>query len=452
MESPEILKNIIRRERMARKSAEQIIEQKALEIFLANEELKALNESLEEKVMIRTQEIEASYQALQMAKIQAELATKAKSEFLSNMSHEIRTPLNAILGFTDLIIQQNEDDTTGEFASTIKYAAENLMKVINEILDFSKIEAGKVTFEQIDFDFNKLIDGLKKIFATRAEEKSLDFSIEVGPEVPRVLVADGTKLNQILINLIGNAFKFTEKGHVKVKVSTEQNLGLPLMLRCVVEDTGIGIPKSKQLEIFSNFTQANSSTTRVYGGTGLGLSITKKFIELQGGKIWVESEENKGSTFFFEVPVKAGKQDKLSGKKSIQFDNNLFKDIKILVVEDVAVNRKLMHQIFRRKNIEVDFAVDGKDAVKALAEKAFDLVFMDLHMPIMDGKQATQIIRNPVSPVLNHDIPIIALTADAFEDTKKEVLEVGMDGFLTKPIDVEKLYMTLYDLFVLNQD
>ena len=139
------------------------------------------------------------------------------------------------------------------------------------------------------------------------------------------------------------------------------------------------------------------------------------------------------------------------GKKSIQFDDNLFKDIRILVVEDVAVNRKLMHQIFRRKNIEVDFAVDGKEAVKALAEKAFDLVFMDLHMPIMDGKQATQIIRNPVSPVLNHDIPIIALTADAFEDTKKEVLEVGMDGFLTKPIDVEKLYMTLYDLFILNQ-
>ncbi|MEM6802696.1 MAG: ATP-binding protein [Bacteroidota bacterium] len=452
MESPEILKNIIRRERKARKAAEQVIEQKSLEIFLANEELRSLNESLEEKILSRTQEIEASYKALQMAKIQAELATKAKSEFLSNMSHEIRTPLNAIMGFTDLIMQQNVDDTTAEFANTIKYAAGNLMKIINEILDFSKIEAGKVTFEQINFDFKKLIDGLQKIFTNRAGEKSLNFFIEVDKEVPDNLIGDEVKLNQVFINLIGNALKFTEKGFIKVKVSIENEPGQTMMLKVAIQDTGIGIPKSKQMDIFSDFSQANNSTTRIYGGTGLGLSITKKFIELQGGKIWLESIEGEGTTFHFELPVKMGRSEKQEKHKEVKFDENMFRGINILVVEDIAVNRKLMAQIFKRKNISVEFAVDGKDAIQALVGKEYDLVFMDLHMPIMDGKQATQIIRNPVSPVKNHDIPIIALTADAFEDTKQEVLDVGMDGFLTKPIEVDQLYMTLYDLFIQDKE
>ncbi|MEM7368406.1 MAG: ATP-binding protein [Bacteroidota bacterium] len=447
MDSPEILKNIIRRERKARKMAEQWLEKKSLELYLANEQLKGMNESLEEKILARTKEIEASKEALLVEKDKAEAATRAKSEFLSNMSHEIRTPLNAIMGLTDLILQDSRDDVAVEYSSSIKYSAENLLHIINEILDFSKIEAGKITFEEIDFDLGKVCKGLEDTFRHKAEEKSLVFVIEQDRRIPQIVNGDPVKLNQILINLIGNAFKFTDEGFVRVSLKWEKQEGKHFDLLVRVEDSGIGIPKAKQGDIFQTFTQANNSTTRLYGGTGLGLAITRKLVELQRGKIWLESEEGVGTSFSFRIPMREGIPIETKEIANNKRKEASLKDLKVLVVEDIAVNRFLMKQILKRKQIRGDFAVNGREAIEILSEQTYDLVLMDLHMPEIDGWKATEIIRSQDSPVLNHEVPIIALTADAFEETKSKVLKAGMDGFLPKPVDIHQLYDTLIDLF-----
>lgn len=447
MDSAQTLKNIIKRERKARKAAEQIIEEKSLELYLANQELKNLNESLEEKIYERTREIELSREALRMAKEKAEDATKAKSEFLSNMSHEIRTPLNAILGLTELIIRDSKDSTAQEFASSMKNSASNLLHIINEILDFSKIEAGKITFERIEFDLQELFKGLNDVFAHKAVEKSLKLVFEIDQMLPKRLIGDSVKLTQILINLIGNAFKFTHNGYIRIYCKLQKKKGRKIRMMIRVEDTGIGIAKSKQHEIFETFTQANASTTRKYGGTGLGLAITRKLIELQGGKIGVESEEGVGTTFSFELDMDIGSEVEKPKTAEPVFDDSSLKELRILVVEDVAVNRFLMKQIFKRKDISPDFAENGKIAIEILAQKEYDIVLMDLHMPVMDGKQATRFIRDVNSPILNHHIPIIALTADAFQETRKEVIELGMDGFLSKPVEIDQLYNLLREMF-----
>ncbi|MEL7532343.1 MAG: ATP-binding protein [Bacteroidota bacterium] len=448
MDSPEVLKNILRRERKARKAAEAIMEEKSLELYLTNQKLTQLNESLEDKILARTEEIERSRKALELAKEKAEAATIAKSQFLSNMSHEIRTPLNAIMGMIELIREDSKDELAKDHASSIKYSAENLLKIINEILDFSKIEAGKLTLEKIAFRLDRLLDGLKDIFQHKADDKNLKFVIDCKPEVPLNLIGDQVKLNQILVNLLGNAFKFTEKGEIRLKVRAEQQAEKSYLLKIDVIDSGIGIPQSKQARIFESFTQANNSTTRLYGGTGLGLAITKSLVELQGGKISIQSEMNAGTCFTIELPFEVSEEIKLEKKrKSHGHEQIKLKEIKVLVVEDIAVNRVFMKHVFRRKNIPVEFAVNGKEAISKLSKQTFDIVFMDLHMPVMDGWEATRIIRALDSPVMDHHVPIIALSADAFEETQSEVKALGMDGFITKPVDIHVLYDTLVELF-----
>lgn len=448
MDSPEVLKNIIKRERKARKAAEAIIEEKSLELYLTNQKLVQLNESLEDKIVARTEEIERSRKELKLAKERAEAATVAKSQFLSNMSHEIRTPLNAIMGMIELIMEDSHDELAQNHASSIKYSAENLLKIINEILDFSKIEAGKLTFERIEFRLPRLLDGLKDIFQHKATDKNLNFAIDIAPDTPIYLLGDQVKLNQILVNLLGNAFKFTEKGEVKISIHARNITGQACILCIEVSDTGIGIPKSKQPRIFESFTQANNSTTRIFGGTGLGLSITRSLVELQKGQISLSSEEGVGTSFNVELPFGIASKPKQEDRK-IQHNHGdeFLKDITVLVVEDIAVNRVFMKHVFRRKNIPVQFAVNGKEAISILTKETFDVVFMDLHMPVMDGWEATRIIRANDSPVLDHLVPIIALSADAFEETQSEVKAIGMDGFITKPVNIHLLYDTLIELF-----
>ncbi|MEL6628818.1 MAG: ATP-binding protein [Bacteroidota bacterium] len=447
MESLDHIKKILHRERQARKVAEQIIEQKALELYLINQKLTKLNESLEFKVKERTWEIEQSKEDLQRAKERAEEATRAKSQFLSNMSHEIRTPLNAIIGLTDLMTKEYTDPSLLEFIQSIKFSADNLLGIVGEILDFSKIESGEVIFERICFSPRKVCNALYQTFRHLSDKKGIKLEVECNEDVPDFLWGDKTKLNQILNNLLNNSIKFTDKGAIRLSIFIEQQNGDQYWLMFCVEDSGVGIPEDKYNTIFESFRQANSSTTREYGGTGLGLTITRKLIELQGGSIAVQSEVGVGTTFSVLLPFEKAEAPMTTlhtiTSKQVPIMKNkeeTLSQMRVLVVEDMKMNQFLMRQIFKRKKISVDIASNGKEAIELLEKQEYDIVFMDLHMPVMDGRDATRMIRDPQSQVLNHEIPIIGLSADAFNKTRDELLQLGMDDFLTKPVEVQDVY------------
>lgn len=378
---------------------------------------------------------EESKNRAQLAAHAAEDAVKSKQQFLSNMSHEIRTPMNAIIGFTKVVLKTKLTAKQKEYLTAIKTSGDALIVLINDILDLAKVDAGKMTFEQIPFKMATSISSMVHLFEPKIHEKNLELATDYDKNIPEVLVGDPIRLNQIILNLVSNAVKFTNKGKIIVRVKMLKENKDNVTIEFSVIDSGIGIEKNKIKDIFENFHQASQVTSRLYGGTGLGLAIVKQLVEPQGGSIRVESEINQGSTFSFILNFKKSElKEKIEIGKSEH--TNEIKNIKVLVVEDITLNQLLMKTILEDFGFEWDIADNGKIAIEKLKLKNYDVVLMDLQMPEMNGYEATEYIRN----ILKSDIPIIALTADVTTIDLEKSKAVGMNDYVTKPINEDLLY------------
>ncbi|TDB68223.1 PAS domain S-box protein [Arundinibacter roseus] len=381
---------------------------------------------------------------LHKSKETAERNARAKDIFLANMSHEIRTPMNAIIGFSNLLKDTELSQDQQDFTQSIHMAAENLMGIINDILDLSKIESGHLTIEEIPFDLKELVKNIKAILSQKASEKNLDLDYTLDERLPEQVVGDPTRLNQILLNLVNNALKFTENGTVHLQVDLLQETETEHTFLFSIKDTGIGIPAEKLESIFERFTQADTDTTRKYGGTGLGLSISKLLIELQKGTLWVESKPNEGSTFIFKLPLKKAttqiKRKSEHAPKVLTSDSKL----KILLVEDNVLNQRLAMKVLSNFGFVPELAENGKIAVEKIRNVEYDLVLMDLQMPEMDGYQATEAIRN----ILRSNVPIIAMTAHSLVGERDKCLAVGMNEYIPKPFSPSELFNKIVDLAI----
>lgn len=419
-----------------------------------DERLKGYSEELEESVALRTAQLQdanenlrRTVQELRRAKEAAEAASKAKSRFLANMSHEIRTPMNGVIGMTELILATGLTERQRKYAEAIHASAESLLVVINDILDFSKIEAGRLELEDVPFSLRDLVGATLEMFREKARRKGLLLKTAFEPEVPERVQGDPTRLRQILVNLVGNAVKFTEKGEVFVRVSRLDEGEGRFLLCFEVRDTGVGIPPEARARIFDGFSQADETTTRKYGGTGLGLTIAKQLVELMGGGISVESSPGKGSVFRFTVRV-AGLKDEAAVNRCPTVEPARFPASptvrddgdrpSVMVAEDNPVNQEVCREILEYLGCRVHMASNGREAVEELSRTRYDLVFMDFQMPEMDGIEATRRIRALEQGTGLHT-RIIALTARAMEGDREECLRHGMDDYLSKPFTMEAM-------------
>ncbi len=403
----------------------------------AEKRLLSFNKSLEEKIKKRTRELAR--------------ANQLKSQFLANMSHEIRTPMNGIVGMSNVLMDENLTKEQKEYAGIIKSSATSLLTIINDILDLSKIESGQLTFEDRSFSITMMLKEIESVFRLKAEEKGLDLKISASQNLPRFFIGDEVRIKQILINLVGNAVKFTDQGFVKVSVSVEKELKEKIILRFEVEDSGPGIKESFKKHLFDKFSQQDTSITRQYGGTGLGLSISKHLAQLMGGNIDVANKEHNGAIFsvFLVVKKQSTVTRELTEKEnSREIIADLVKkvsdfDPRILLAEDNPVNQKVNLILLEKMNLTAHIANNGEEVLSKLKESAFDLILMDIRMPRLDGIETTKIIRDPKSDVKQKNIPIIALTALAMQEDASRCMKAGMDQYLTKPIHPDKLIKTL---------
>lgn len=372
-------------------------------------------------------------------------AQKAKEQFLANMSHEIRTPINGIAGMVSLLSEATSEEDRVSYLNAIKNSTENLKVIINDILDLSVIESGKLKLEKIGFNIKYQLSAVIDTFQFQCKEKGIELNYSIDPKADTVLLGDPVRLNQILINLISNAVKFTHIGEINVRVELDRKEDKTHFIKFTVSDTGVGVPKEKVDHIFESFTQADESVTRRYGGTGLGLSIVKQLVELQHGTIEVNSMESKGTRFVFVIPYDSGQIKDLVQPKSSKTKTtprHSFKGLKVLLVEDNDINRLYALNILKKWQCEVDGAENGYIALERLRTNTYDIILMDIQMPVMDGYEATKNIRRGLKPPKS-GIPIIALTANAIKGDNEKCLEVGMNDYLSKPFQPEDLYKVL---------
>lgn len=384
----------------------------------------------------------------------AKAATDAKTIFLANMSHEIRTPLNSIIGITDTLAETPLDDQQASFVEILQRANHQLMTIINDILDLSKVEAGEIELRPLPFNLKKILDELVTVLGFRAKEKGLQMHVEIENDVEDFFVGDADRLRQVLMNLLNNAIKFTHTGSISLRVAVNRTSHNGNLLFCV-SDTGIGISKQKFKDIFQPFTQADSTTTRKYGGTGLGLSITKKIVQLMNGDIWFESQPEVGSSFYFTISVpktterKTTMHNPLQGRYQLNDIKHTISNsrLRILVVDDVEDNRHLFGIYLQKTLHSVAYACSGVEAVEMVRQEHFDIIFMDVQMPGMDGYEATQRIRALEQSLGRAPAKVFACTANAFQEDIRKSLSAGCDLHLSKPVRKDTMLRAIHSIY-----